>query len=400
MSVQKNFLMNFINQNEKKTFKKIEIEKCKKQTFYHSKNLTNKKELKFFLSKYKKKYQLISDNLIIVEKIDNYIDSLHESFFLTDKNSLNFFKKIYKKQILQNVYFVEKINNGNKLKKFIKNLNLRKKIKDFKLVCIGGGKVFDLGKFVTLKNNIPIISIPTSLTTHVYCSPKIHVMKQIAELGYKKTIDGRPSNLSVIDLNIMKKLELTNSRLLYSGFGDLLALINAKDDWLDYVNQEKNRFKIYCVEVIIKILNTININKNLNTWISEYVFAQCLLCNITDWAGSAPASGSEHFFANLHEKKFKSKALHGELVALGTLIFQKLRNKKIDNLINFLKKFNISRSIGNFCLTKKSIFLTLVHCKQEGKRKKRKSILDNNKFSKIEWQIFVHSLFKDNVLLK
>jgi glycerol-1-phosphate dehydrogenase [NAD(P)+] len=335
-----------------------------------------------------------------VEKIDNYMDSLNESFFLTDKNSFNFFKKIYKKKILKNVTFVETIKNGNELKKFTKKLNIRKKIKNFKLVCIGGGKVFDLGKFVTLKNNISLISIPTSLTTHVYCSPKIHAMKQIADLGYKTTIDGRPSNLSIIDLSIMKKLELTNKRLLYSGFGDLIALINAKDDWYDYVNEEKNRFKIYCVEIIIKILNTIDINKRINTWISKYVFAQCLLCNVTDWAGSAPASGSEHFFANLHEKKFKSKALHGELVALGTLIFQKLRNKKIDNLLKLLKKYNISRSIGRFQITKKSIFRTLVDCKQEGKRKKRKSILDNNKFNKIDWEIFLQSLFKDNILLK
>ena len=47
--------------------------------------------------------------------------------------------------------------------------------------------------------------------------------------------------------------------------------------------------------------------KKVDNWIKEYIFAQVLLCNITDWSGSAPASGAEHFFANLYEKKFVTK---------------------------------------------------------------------------------------------
>ena len=37
MLIKSNVLMTFINQNEKKKFKKNEIKKCKKKTFYQRK---------------------------------------------------------------------------------------------------------------------------------------------------------------------------------------------------------------------------------------------------------------------------------------------------------------------------------------------------------------------------
>ena len=121
-------------------------------------------------------------------------------------------------------------------------------------------------------------------------------------MGYKNTIDGNASNLSLIDLNIIERTFKENNRLIYSGMGDLMAFYNAKLDWFisKRFKKEENYFLIDSINKVEGILENIDLNKPLKKWIKQYIFAQVLLCNITDWAGSAPASGTEHFFANFN----------------------------------------------------------------------------------------------------
>ena len=133
----------------------------------------------------------------------------------------------------------------------------------------------------------------------------------------------------------------------------------------------KKNFLLKSIKKVEDILENINIKKPINHWIKEYIFAQVLLCNITDWSGSAPASGTEHFFANLYEKKFPGKILHGELVALGTLIFRYLRGSNYRKIKKLMKKFKIKNSIKKFKITKSRIIQILLLCKKRRSEKKK-----------------------------
>ena len=76
----------------------------------------------------------------------------------------------------EKIYY-EDITKGRELKKIINFINK----KDYLIVCIGGGKVSDLAKFISLKTNTSLINIPTILATHVYFT-KTHI--SIKDLGY------------------------------------------------------------------------------------------------------------------------------------------------------------------------------------------------------------------------
>lgn len=318
--------------------------------------------------------------------------------FLVNKEGIKSFIKIYPDffKLKKKFYFYEDIQTGKKLKSFI---NLIKKNK-LKLVCIGGGRVSDLAKYASFKSNCYLITIPTILATHVYASQKIHVLKPISELGYKFTIEGKSSDLSLIDKEIINKNYKKNKRFILSGLGDLMAFYNSKLDWQlsDNFDNNQNRFSLFVIKKVETILEELDIKKPINIWLKNYIFAQILLCDLTYWVGSAPASGSEHLFANIFEKKNPEQILHGELVALGTLIFRYLRNENFTHILDLMKKFKIKKSLNALKVSKKKILEALVASKAEGQRKKRFTIIEKEKFQKIDYISCLDSINKLNLI--
>ena len=397
---------NFLHQyflKEKKfadTEKKYnEIEKYYSKTFFSIDRDKNMEIVKKYVKFFKKKH-FVSYNVVITNKIDLFLRKIssEDYIFISNKDGFNYFNKLYKNYLKskKNIFF-ENIKSKKDLESIIKLIFEKKK----NLICIGGGQVTDIAKFIAFKTNVKLITIPTILATHVYASPKIHALKQIKQFGYKLTIDGRPSNLSIIDLNIIQKKFKEDKRFIYSGMGDLMAFYNAKLDWFISKKFKKNErnFLINSIKKVEDILENINIKKSINNWIKEYIFAQVLLCNITDWAGSAPASGTEHFFANLYEKKFPGKILHGELVALGTLIFRYIRGSNYKKVDYLMKKFKLKNTIKKFQITKTRIIQILLLCKKEGLRKKRYTILNEKKFSQLDYTYLIESMLKKKLII-
>lgn len=396
-----NYLYNYLKLSQKKEKDKKNknlINKYLKKSFFNKEStITNR-----LLYRYKKKLNIkekISNNVIIVENLFSFLPELNndENIFILTKESEIAFNKNYddflskKKKI-----FYEKIKNGKILIKIIKNLKQKK----LQIVCIGGGKVSDLAKYISFKTSTSLINIPTILATHVYTSPKIHILKPIKDLGYNLTIDGKASNLSLIDIRTISMQYKKEPRFILSGLGDLIAFFNSKYDWMlsnNYKNY-KNKFIFKSIIKVEKILKKIDINRSIKIWLKDYIFAQVLLCNITDWAGSAPASGSEHFFANLYEKKYPKKILHGELVAIGTLIFLFLRKKRYDLVLKLIKKFKINNSLKKLYLTKNKILDTLVLCKKEGIRKNRNSLLNIKEIKKNDFKKLINDMISKKII--
>ena len=398
--MKKSKLYQYLIDNKKKTVNVNKIKELKKyfyKTFKNSENIKNKNILKKYSKYFTSKY-FVSDNVLITKNIHLFLNKIEDenNFFISSKIGYDYFNKLYNNYLkLKKNFFFEKIKSKNDLIKIIKLL----KNKKVNLICIGGGQVSDMAKFISLKTNTNLITIPTILATHVYASPKIHVLDPIKQMGFRLTIDGKSSNLSIIDLNIIQKTFKENSRLIFSGMGDLMAFYNSKHDWFLSNKKEKNIFLIESIFKVEKILETINIKKPLNAWIKKYIFAQVLLCNITDWVGSAPASGTEHFFANLYEKKFPSKALHGELVALGTLIFTFIRGADYKNIILLMKKFKINKSIINLNITKSEIITILSKCKNEGARKSRFSLLNKRNLTRDNFKFYITQMIQKKILV-
>tara|TARA_B100000780_G_C21126631_1_gene457385 strand:+ start:2 stop:1237 length:1236 start_codon:yes stop_codon:yes gene_type:complete len=322
-------------------------------------------------------FESISDNVMIFPSLANSIYELvNQEFVIADRRAFKFLEATYDISLKpKEIKYIDDFHDGQDLKKTI---SAYKASSFSRIVAIGGGRTMDYAKFISLETNANLLAIPSSLATHVYASPKIHALDPIKDFGFSKTIDGDPAHLTLIDVNLLEFLLKDNKRLVYSGFGDIMAFINARNDWINSANKGNERYSLFVdqsIELIIDTLRDIDINMPLKTWISEYIFIQCLLCHITDWVGSAPASGAEHLFAKSIEDHVNSNPLHGEVVALGVLIFSFIRNKDVNLTKSLIEKFGISGKLVELGLTKDNVIEALAQSLNEGLKKNRHTIL-------------------------
>lgn len=342
----------------------------------------------------------ISDNVMIFSSLNEHFEEIiSKGYLIVDRAAYNFLNEQYDISYeLSNISYIDDIDNGKKLELIIDDC--RKSSKPY-LLAIGGGRTMDYAKFISLKSGVKLLAIPSSLATHVYASPKIHALEPIKDLGYKMTIDGNPAHLSFIDINVLSSLLINNQRLVFSGFGDIMAFINARYDWINSAKKGNERYSLFVdksIDSVINILKNIDLTLPLSKWISEYIFIQCLLCHITDWVGSAPASGAEHLFAKCIEDDLTDAPLHGEVVALGVLIFCYIRDKDIELTKLLLKKFNISVVFQELGINKESIIKALMHSSNEGLKKKRYTILQDIDNSYDNFEAIVNKMINGKFL--
>jgi len=323
----------------------------------------------------------ISNNVYVVDNALKifFKKILRDSFLIADRAPFSFFKT-YLPEIDFNcsggIIFIDTFKNGDELYQSIKNIMRRK---PRYLIGIGGGRTLDYLKFIGLKASVDTIAIPTSLTTHVYASPKIHALEPIKELGYHLTISGCPPTLAVIEKNLIWKAKEINPRLIFAGLGDISAFIVAVKDWelaVQNSRDQDNDFVRQWIKEIINKLYEIDYSIDFKKWWLDYIKMQVMLCNITDWVGSAPASGSEHLFAKCAEEEVATIPLHGELVALGTVIMSRVHRLNTRKIARLITKLGLPLSLKKIGLTKENVIQALLKSPREGRRKNRFTILE------------------------
>ena len=275
------------------------------------------------------------------------------------------------------VYFIEDIRTGIDLQNLMEQVKTSGNV-DI-LVGIGGGRPMDILKFIGLKTGMNTVALPTSLTSHVYASPKIHALHPIRDLGYDLTINGFPPDLALLDLGILDILDRENPRLIRAGFGDIIAFYTACRDWQISVQDGfgcQNYMVQDVIDYVIQKLETLDIKPPLRDWIMDYHLIQVLLCHVTDWVGSAPASGSEHLFALCAEDVSDMVPLHGELVALGSLIMSYIQGKDYTRVKKTIDNFSLPLTISEIGITRDQAIEALLLVKDFGRKKQRYTILE------------------------
>ena len=201
-----------------------------------------------------------------------------------------------------------------------------------KFFAIGTGFIQDIGKYMQIKCKKKCICIPTALSTHVYGSMHISNHKIF---NLKKENTSFKSNIASptwIDYSFLKDINSKNPKLMKNGISDVFALKTATKEWQDspkYIGTKIDRATLIISKEAINLLH-----KCVEfECIESLVLAQALLNVITEIQGSAPASGTEHLYANVMENIFQSQDPHGLLVAKGILFQENLRpNKNIKEI--------------------------------------------------------------------
>lgn len=211
------------------------------------------------------------------------------------------------------------------------------------VIGVGGGKVMDAAKIVGTRLHLPVILIPTIISTDAICSPVAAI--RINQIKRKSTKVNMPWGV-VIDLGL---LEASPPRFLSSGIGELLSTKTALLDW-QLAHQRKNEqislpAKIIAenaVECVLNQLKQPNPDRKalLKTVTESLIISGIAMCVA---GNSRPCSGAEHLISHALDYYCGAKALHGEQVAVCSLVIEYLHGQldQVQSVRQYFRPFGL-----------------------------------------------------------
>ncbi len=191
------------------------------------------------------------------------------------------------------------------------------------VIGFGGGKSIDLAKYVAYKTGKVMISVPTSPSHDGIVSPFV----SLKGLNRPYSIRVRTPYAIIADIDIIADAP---KRLVRAGAGDLIAKLTAVRDWKlahrlkgEYYGEYAAKLALLSARHIIEYAGEIGRGSKeaIRILVEGLVSSGVAMCI----AGSTrPASGSEHLFSHALDVLYPGRALHGEQVALGTIMMMYL----------------------------------------------------------------------------
>lgn len=202
----------------------------------------------------------------------------------------------------------------------IKNLNNISKI-----VAVGASKIIDQAKYISFKLNVPLIVIPSILSTNAFSTDKAVLGVE----GKSTSVDVRAPDEVYI---VYSLLDMVSPRY-YNRFGliDVLSIYTAVKDW-DIAIAEKQAIvavEYFFAKAILEAF--LNVSSELET--NYYNITKLLLQSglvVGMYGDGRPESGSEHIIAKAIESKIS--CFHAHSVSFGILTVMKLQNSWEENI--------------------------------------------------------------------
>lgn len=187
------------------------------------------------------------------------------------------------------------------------------------VIGVGGGKVVDIAKYVGYKLGIPVISVPLAPSHDGIASP----FASLRGTNKPYSIRVVTPHAIIADIDLISKAP---RKLILSGIGDLLGKLVSVRDWRlahrlkgEYYGDYAAQLALLSAKHVLKYHEVIasGAPEGVRILVEALISSGVSMCI----AGSSrPASGSEHLFSHALELVAPGKALHGEGVALGTII--------------------------------------------------------------------------------
>ena len=207
------------------------------------------------------------------------------------------------------------------------------------IVGMGGGKVLDVCKYASYISKRPFLSIPTAVANDGIASP-IAVLKRKDDKP--KSLGCSTPMMLLVDTDIVANGPI---QLVKAGIGDTISNYMALLDWDLACRRGKDEMNGYAYMMSTTSLDALmktQYNSICKEFIEVLVNSFILSGIAMEFAGSSrPVSGSEHLFSHALDYYSTKKNLHGLQVALGTVAILKLIGRSQDDVINYLKRFDV-----------------------------------------------------------
>ncbi len=194
-----------------------------------------------------------------------------------------------------------------------------KKQKPQFLIGVGGGTKIDAAKLSASRQNIPFISVPTTLSHDGIASP----LASVKGLDKPYSIMAQAPLAIIADTDIIAQAPW---RSLISGCGDAIAKFTAVKDW-QLAHEEKNEYYgEYAASLALMsaklVMQNAKLIKSGNDEGLRILLEALISCGVAmSIAGSSrPCSGSEHLFSHALDMLNCPHAMHGEQCGVGTVL--------------------------------------------------------------------------------
>lgn len=210
------------------------------------------------------------------------------------------------------------------------------------MIAVGTGSITDMVRYTTYKLHMPCFTVATGAPMDGFAAS----IGIVNVNNLKATMEAHNSEVIIGDTDILKTAPY---RMTVAGFGDLIGKITCLNDWdlARIINGEHYCGRIVelvreCVNDILKVSPKI---KDRDPEVLGSVMKGLVLSGaaISLYGNSRPASGAEHhmshYWETIMEQRGEVHAMHGEQVAVGTVLVLML----IEELLNTHVDFAVAR---------------------------------------------------------
>ncbi len=208
------------------------------------------------------------------------------------------------------------------------------------VVGFGGGKAIDVAKYIASKLGVNPVSVPTAASHDGIASPFASIK------GYNgpMSVKARTPIAIVADTKIIAEAP---QRLLRAGSGDLIAKLTAVRDWRlahklkgEYYGGYAASLALLSARHVMRYAGLIHRGgvEAAHIVVEGLISSGVAMCI----AGSTrPASGSEHLFSHALDLIAPKPALHGEQVAIGTIMMMYLHGGPWRRVRSILRRIGL-----------------------------------------------------------
>ena len=228
------------------------------------------------------------------------------------------------------------------------------------VVAVGGGQSMDMGKYIAWKRGIPLVNIPTIVSTNAYVTQAVGVRNR----GKVEYIGEVTPELVLVDYDLIRTAP---PELNIAGCGDILSIHTATFDWqlAHAADQEPRGYIPASVEraqALVRRLDESAIDIRALTDDGIRAIVECYL-EINDICiplGHYRAEeGPEHFFAYNIEYLTRRTFVHGWLVGLGIQLMSRLQNNHPAEIVAIMDRLGLPHSPRTNHLTREDVIQAL-----------------------------------------
>ena len=209
---------------------------------------------------------------------------------------------------------------------------------------IGGGLAIDTAKYVAAVNGLPLVALPTILSTDAFLTD----VTGVREGGCVRYLSSKAPDTVIVDMDILCNAP---AEMRASGAADVLSIATAMWDWQEAEKMGENlpgqQITPQTIDIGSTLLQTLldnarEIGHGTPTGLKLLLDLLCMEVQLCHLCGhSRVEEGSEHYFVYAIENHLTSAketgtenahgnrgtVLHGELVGLGILLMAALQSQ-------------------------------------------------------------------------